>query len=969
MKRLVLLAALLPATLEAEVPSLLHYQGRLAQGTNLVNETVSLSLRLYDAATLGNLLYEDSNSVAVADGLYSTFLGDDTNFGDLGAALTNAGVWIEVAINNAALTPRERVTAVAYALVAAGVKDGGITSAMLASGAVQSVHLAAGSVGAAQMASGAVQAAHLAAGAVGSNHLAAGSVHAEAIATGAVGFAQLARPPQAGTVEVNPLADEIWPVAFPEAYGAPPVVTLTTLEAPRYDGESGILQNTSATGFALRAEGVPSVVTVLDGGGTLSNAYGLSFAIVSSNPACSFNMDTGPNSDLYYLRASNIAGTSWGPPVLVTTSGLPLKTALAVVNGNPAICFGDNNATDLRFVRALNATGTTWGAPLTVDSNYASQLSVAMVHGTPAIAYRGTAGITNQLRYVRALDADGAAWGAPVVVSTGSFGQGFSLLLVGDRPAIAFTDDYRLKFVRAADTNGAAWPAPVAVETSAAFGAFNYPSMQVIHGNPAISYHAAPSNHLRYVRAADPTGTTWNAPVTVVTNTVVHQFTSMGIVATNPAIAYGQTNFPSGLYFVRATDAAGNNWGAAQVLDADTGLKPEDGQLGYVDGDPGVAYLDGKGGICHVRSKLDNASTWSDPTRVFLTTNGHSAGNYLSAAAIGGRPAVAYRDDTAREVRFALNSDARGTGTWTITTVQFPSYGIHISMQEVNGAPALCYGTGFTVGSITYSRALNSLGTAWSTPTSVVTGARPSLQVVNGRPALTYYMTNTLSYIRATNAAGTGAWGAPVTLATNASATIAPLAIIGGNPAVLYTVPFAGATTHVYYVRATDPDGATWGTPVGVMTTADSEATALIDVGGTPQALVRNFFITSYSFRVYRGEDASGTSWSNVLAVSGTQSNAPAAASLAEINGRPALLHAKDPGPSLHYLRAQDPTGSAWTAAAALAPTSSLAAVHNALIAVSNRPVCFTFDSVAASNLVFLSTAEGFPVNWIALPP
>ena len=102
----------------AQVPALMHYQGRLIDGTNLVNGSVGVSLRIYDDATGGVLLYEDSNTVAVVDGLYATLIGDDTTVGSLNAALAATNVWLEVAVDNVALTPRERIASVAFALVA-----------------------------------------------------------------------------------------------------------------------------------------------------------------------------------------------------------------------------------------------------------------------------------------------------------------------------------------------------------------------------------------------------------------------------------------------------------------------------------------------------------------------------------------------------------------------------------------------------------------------------------------------------------------------------------------------------------------------------------------------------------------------------------------------------------------------------------------------------------------------------------
>ena len=100
----------------AQVPRLINYQGRLLSGTNLVNGNVGLSLRLFNVASGGTAQYEDSNTVTVADGLYSTFIGDNTTAGNLTNALTNATVWIEVAVNGVALSPRERMASVPYAL-------------------------------------------------------------------------------------------------------------------------------------------------------------------------------------------------------------------------------------------------------------------------------------------------------------------------------------------------------------------------------------------------------------------------------------------------------------------------------------------------------------------------------------------------------------------------------------------------------------------------------------------------------------------------------------------------------------------------------------------------------------------------------------------------------------------------------------------------------------------------------------
>jgi sulfatase modifying factor 1 len=105
----------------AQAPQLINYQGRLLNGTNLVNGSVGLSLRLFNTAAAGTKLYEDSNTVTVADGLYSTFIGDHPTNAAFLSALTNATVWVEVAANGVALSPRERLASVGYSLSTRGI--------------------------------------------------------------------------------------------------------------------------------------------------------------------------------------------------------------------------------------------------------------------------------------------------------------------------------------------------------------------------------------------------------------------------------------------------------------------------------------------------------------------------------------------------------------------------------------------------------------------------------------------------------------------------------------------------------------------------------------------------------------------------------------------------------------------------------------------------------------------------------
>lgn len=118
MKRLTVWVCVLAAAINlwAQAPEMFRYQGRLVDGTNLVNAALPMSFKLYDALSDGTLIYEDFSSVLVVDGLYSTMIGNDTVSGSLTDALTNATVYLEITIDGQTLSPRERLVSVPYAL-------------------------------------------------------------------------------------------------------------------------------------------------------------------------------------------------------------------------------------------------------------------------------------------------------------------------------------------------------------------------------------------------------------------------------------------------------------------------------------------------------------------------------------------------------------------------------------------------------------------------------------------------------------------------------------------------------------------------------------------------------------------------------------------------------------------------------------------------------------------------------------
>ena len=172
----------------AQVPQLINYQGRVAVGTTNFNGSGAFKFALVNAAATTTYWSNDGSSTAgaqptaavtltVNNGVYSGLLGD-TALANMTAipnsVFSNADVRLRVWFNDGTngsqlLTPDQRIAAVGYAMMAAGVPDGAITALKIAEGAVGSSQLAAGAVTSTRIANGAVGSSQLEAGAAAAN--------------------------------------------------------------------------------------------------------------------------------------------------------------------------------------------------------------------------------------------------------------------------------------------------------------------------------------------------------------------------------------------------------------------------------------------------------------------------------------------------------------------------------------------------------------------------------------------------------------------------------------------------------------------------------------------------------------------------------------------------------------------------------------------------------------------------------
>ncbi len=426
--------------------------------------------------------------------------------------------------------------------------------------------------------------------------------------------------------------------------------------------------------FTLNVELPPTITGVTPTGGDAGEAVIFS-ATVEGTPPFTYEWDFGggatPNTstdeepyvilglagiyeasltvtNVYDTDTFSFTITLWHVLTVDSIGAVGGHTSLAIINGNPAISYFDESNFDLKYVRASDASGGSWGIPVTVDSagNVGLDTSLAVVNGNPAISYYDSA--NQDLKYVRANDASGGSWGTPVTVdSAGDVGvYNTSLAVVNGNPAISYCDNtnYDLKYARATDANGTSWNTYI---VDSAGGVGYYTSLYVVNGNPAISYCDYTNFHLKYVRASDASGGSWGTPVTVESTGVSH--TSLVVVNGNPAISYycGNTD----LKYVRASDASGGSWGTPVAVDS-AGNVGEYTSLAVVNGNPAISYYDYTNhNLKYVRASDASGGSWGTPVAV---DSAGAVGGHTSLAVVDGNPAISYLDLTNDDLKFAI---------------------------------------------------------------------------------------------------------------------------------------------------------------------------------------------------------------------------------------------------------------------------------------------------------------------------
>jgi hypothetical protein len=177
-----LFCTLLAPFASAQVPTMVNYQGRVAVGGTNFDGAGQFKFALVNAAGSATFWSNDGTSVAgsqptafvpltVTRGLYSVLLGDTALAGMTQVipvtVFTNADVRLRVWFNDGVtgfqlLSPDQRIAAVGYAMMAANVPDGIITSNKIANGAINGSKIADFSITSSKLSSNSITSGQLA---------------------------------------------------------------------------------------------------------------------------------------------------------------------------------------------------------------------------------------------------------------------------------------------------------------------------------------------------------------------------------------------------------------------------------------------------------------------------------------------------------------------------------------------------------------------------------------------------------------------------------------------------------------------------------------------------------------------------------------------------------------------------------------------------------------------------------------
>jgi hypothetical protein len=240
-------------------------------------------------------------------------------------------------------------------------------------------------------------------------------------------------------------------------------------------------------------------------------------------------------------------------------------------------------------------------------------------------------------------------------------------------------------------------------------------------------------------------------------------------------------------------------------------------------------------------------------------------------------------------------------------------------------------------------------------------GTFTSLAVVDGNPAVAYcdYTNRDLKYVRASNPGGT-AWDTPVTPDSVGDVGVyASLAVVNGNPAISY---YDQTNQELKYIHANDINGTTWGAPVTVDTDGNvGMYTFLAVVNGNPAISYVDY--TNGYLKYIRAIDANGNAWGTPVTpdpAAGVNFTCP----LVVVNGCPAIAYYDAGGLrlDLKYVRATDANGTTWGAPVTPDSVGDVGA-QPSLVVVNGNPA-ISYNDAFNGDLKYVRADDANGTTW-----
>jgi len=105
----------IPTAVQAQVPAVINYQGRLTDDSgNPINGTSSMEFRIYSSSTGGSALWAETKDVIISNGVFNVLLGSSNPF-PLDLFDPSTSRFLEIRVDGDALTPRQLFASVPYA--------------------------------------------------------------------------------------------------------------------------------------------------------------------------------------------------------------------------------------------------------------------------------------------------------------------------------------------------------------------------------------------------------------------------------------------------------------------------------------------------------------------------------------------------------------------------------------------------------------------------------------------------------------------------------------------------------------------------------------------------------------------------------------------------------------------------------------------------------------------------------------